>query len=61
MLNNEEMVSLNTEISEFDIKELEQRLETDPLAVSGLFNLSSDVVAYSEDWCLWDNNCGEHS
>lgn len=55
------MVSLNTEMSEFDIKELEQRLETDPLAVSGLLNLSSDVVAYSEDWCLWDNNCGEHS
>lgn len=36
MLKTEEMVSLNTEMSEFDVKELEQRLETDPLAVSGL-------------------------
>lgn len=35
MLKTEEMVSLNTEMSEFDVKELEQRLETDPLAVSG--------------------------
>lgn len=33
MLKTEEMVSLNTEMSEFDVKELEQRLETDPLAV----------------------------
>lgn len=60
MLNNEEMVSLNTEMSEFDIKELEQRLETDPLAVSSFINLSSDVELNSEDWCLWDKDCGEH-
>lgn len=29
----EQLVSLNTEVSEFDLKELETRLETDPLAV----------------------------
>lgn len=54
------MVSLNTEMSEFDVKELEQRLETDPLAVSGLFNITSDAEVNSEDWCFWDNSCGEH-
>lgn len=60
MLKTEDMVSLNTEMSEFDVKELEQRLETDPLAVSGLFNITSDAEINSEDWCFWDNSCGEH-
>lgn len=45
MLKTEEMVSLNTEMSEFDVKELEQRLETDPLAVSGC--LTSQVMQKS--------------
>lgn len=52
MLKTEEMVSLNTEMSEFDVKELEQRLETDPLAVSGLFNITSDAEVNSEDWAF---------
>lgn len=37
----QELVSLNTELSEFDMKELEQRLETDPLAVGGLLDVTS--------------------
>ena len=41
MLKTEEMVSLNTEMSEFDVKELEQRLETDP------FCLTSQVMQKS--------------
>lgn len=38
---NQELVSLNSELSEFDVKELEQRLETDPLAVGGLLDVTS--------------------
>ena len=32
----EELVSLNSEVTEFELQELESRLETDPLAVGGL-------------------------
>lgn len=37
----EELVSLNSELTEFSLQELEQRLETDPLAVGGLLNIAS--------------------
>lgn len=37
----EEFISLNSELSEFDLQELEQRLETDPLAVGGLLDVVS--------------------
>lgn len=37
----EDLVSLNSEFTEFNLQELEQRLETDPLAVGGLLNLTS--------------------
>lgn len=61
----EQLVSLNTEVSEFDLKELETRLETDPLAVGGLFNVAGNAVSGSDEvqplWCLWDNECGEHN
>ena len=30
------LVKLNSEFSEFDLQELEQRLETDPLTTGGL-------------------------
>lgn len=36
----EELKSLNSEFSEFELRELEQRLETDPLAIGGLLDLS---------------------
>lgn len=36
--------SLNSEFSEFALQQLEERLETDPLAVGGLVDLS-----YAED------------
>lgn len=35
-----ELKSLNSEFSEFELSELEQRLETDPLAVGGLLDLN---------------------
>lgn len=45
------------------IKELEERLETDPLASNGLFNLfrlTSNVdFASDSDWCIFYNHCGE--
>lgn len=39
--NLNEMVSLNAEFSEFKLQELEERLETDPLAVGGLLDVLS--------------------
>ncbi len=36
-----ELVSLNSELSEFDLEQLEERLETDPLGVGGLLDLAS--------------------
>lgn len=60
----EQLVSLNTEVSEFDLKELETRLETDPLAVGSLFNVAGNSAPNSDEvqplWCFWDNECGEH-
>ncbi len=56
--------SLNAEFSELELQQLEERLETDPLAVSGLINLTSNVepefrggcVVEGEDSCFvrWD-------
>ena len=36
-----ELNSLNSELSEFDLEQLEERLETDPLGVGGLLDLAS--------------------
>lgn len=33
--------SLNSEFTEFDLKQLEERLETDPLAVGGFLDLTT--------------------
>ena len=41
-----EIVPLNSEISEFQLRELEKRLETDPLAVGGLLD-----VGIGEEHC----------
>lgn len=35
---NKELVSLNSELPELYVEELEQRLETDPLMLSGLLD-----------------------
>lgn len=40
-IDSEELVSMNTELPEFFIEELEQRLETDPLIGGGLLDLFS--------------------
>lgn len=45
--NDKDLVSLNATFSEFNLQELEERLETDPLAVGGLLDMgSSDIELY---------------
>lgn len=56
-----ELVSLNSELSEFDLEQLEERLETDPLGVGGLLDLvstqdlsqSTGIVDDCECNCSW--------
>lgn len=57
--SKDELVSLNSEFTEFDLQALESRLETDPLAVGGLLDLATtndplDVSMISDCEC----NCG---
>lgn len=51
----EEFISLNSELNEFNLEELEQRLETDPLAMGGLLELSSkdqlSLYQFSSEEC----------
>lgn len=65
MIGNEEMISLNSEVSEFDLQQLEERLETDPLAVGGLLDLASTqdlsqsihtLDSCECNACWWKNN-----
>ncbi|OUO49327.1 hypothetical protein B5F77_15000 [Parabacteroides sp. An277] len=39
-MKEQELISCNSEFSEFALQQLEERLETDPLAVGGLVDLS---------------------
>lgn len=51
-------------LDQFSMTELEQRLETDPLAVGQLLTISSastDVELQSEGCCLFSSNEGEVS
>ena len=55
-MKTDELVSLNSEYSEFDLQKLEERLETDPLAVGGLVDLVtteqlSDISLISDCEC----------
>ncbi len=40
-MNENEMFSFNSEFSEFELQQLEERLETDPLAIGGLLDFSA--------------------
>lgn len=57
-----ELVSLNSELSEFDLEQLEERLETDPLGVGGLLDLvSTQDLSQSMGMvsdCEYCNSCG---
>ena len=54
--------SLNAVLPEFFIEDLEQRLETDPLATTGLLNMDapSDGCLVNLD-CERDGSCSEDS
>lgn len=56
-IGNKELISLNSELTEFNVQELEQRLETDPLAVGGLLNIitTDDSSLFTADSC---EHCG---
>ena len=66
MKNLEDLSALNSALNEFAVEELEQRLETDPLAVSGLINLTtSDNTLLSArmsdcEFCDGDVDCNVH-
>lgn len=56
-VKQDELLSLNSELSEFKLQELEERLETDPLAVGGLLDVlsltdssSMDTFKHCDDW-----------
>lgn len=56
-VKQDELLSLNSELSEFKLQELEERLETDPLAVGGLLDVlsltdssSMDTFGHCEGW-----------
>lgn len=53
-INKNEIISLNSEISEFQLRELEKRLETDPLAVGGLLDIG---VGGDDELYLTDTEC----
>lgn len=55
----EEIISLNSEVSEFDLKQLEERLETDPLAVGGLFDLASTQDLSQSVHVVTDCECND--
>lgn len=52
------LTPLNSEISEFQLKALEKRLETDPLAVGGLLDIGMDDD--DSDLCSKVDECSEH-
>ncbi len=65
--NLNELVSFNSELTEFSLKELEERLETDPLAVGGLLDLASSsdpslLLTTSEEceYCSGQAGCNIH-
>ncbi|TGX81335.1 hypothetical protein E5358_10925 [Palleniella muris] len=51
-----EIVSLNKELPQFFLEELEERLETDPLSVGGLYDLEASSDS-GDDFCLKDEIC----
>jgi len=50
-MKKEDLTSMNSEFSEFDLQHLEERLETDPLAIGGLVDLSSE---YGGEFCKFE-------
>lgn len=56
------LISVNSELTEFSLQELEQRLETDPLAVGGLLDIASSgdmSTAFSSAECRYCSGATE--
>lgn len=49
-MKKEVLKPLNSEFSEFELKRLEERLETDPLAIGGLIDISDGDSVESCDF-----------
>lgn len=60
MKETKEMRSLNTELPTFYMEELEQRLETDPIAVNGLLAQASNIDIDSASRISCDHYCDIH-
>lgn len=56
-IDSEEFTPMNTELSEFFVEELEQRLETDPLIVGGLLDLFSSNDSLDGMTSIGIDNC----
>lgn len=49
---NNEILSLNSQLPQFFVEELEERLETDPLMIGGLLNVSG-MEAENQAPCIF--------
>lgn len=57
-MNKREMESMNENLyDDFFVNEIENRLETDPLAINGLFNFSHTSENDVEPYCFWKTDC----
>lgn len=65
-LEKEGLTSLNSELNELCLQQLEDRLETDPLAVGGLLDIAASDGSISPlntdecTHCSGDVNCNSH-
>lgn len=64
-MKNKTLKSLNKELPQFFLEELEQRLETDPLSIGGLFDLQEadgdDGICIGNSNCQQKGDCTENS
>lgn len=58
-MTKKEIKSLNEELPEFFLNELEKRLETDPLNVGALMSLYDPSVQNGEYFCIGYQMCNE--
>ena len=58
-MDNKKISSLNNELPQFFLEELEQRLETDPLSVGGLYDLQ-ETGEEEDGICIGNSSCGKN-
>lgn len=58
-MKENEMISMNEELyDDFFVNKVEERLETDPLAISGLFSLNNASEEQQVPYCWGEDSCG---